>query len=64
MKAGDLIRYTGFGEGDDTIGVVVSVSNPPTWSTVGRPFAKVVWSLNSGPRYDDVPLEDLEIISE
>jgi hypothetical protein len=61
MKAGDLIQYIGFGAGDDTIGVVVSVSNHPS---VGRPFAKVAWSLRSGPRYDEVPLEDLEIISE
>ena len=57
MKAGDLIRY--IPEGDNVTGVIVSVTLRGKY-----PRAKVVWSLGKGPHYDEVLLEDLEVISE
>ena len=60
MKAGDLVRYRGE-HGDGITGVVASIER----DTAGYvPYARIVWSLKAGPRYDDVPLEDLEVISE
>ena len=60
MKAGDLVRYIGVGGGDNVTGVIVSITNLASW----LPWAEVVWSLRYGPHYDEVPLEDLEIVNE
>ena len=60
MKAGDLVRYLSDIDGDDeALGVIVSVAPGDS-----PPWAEVVWSLTIGPQYDEVPVEDLEIVNE
>ena len=59
MKVGDLVRYIGVGGGDNVTGVVVSVAPGDS-----PPWAEVVWSMPSGAHYDEVPLEDLELVNE
>ena len=58
MKEGDLVRYVSDDTpSDDIIGLVVS-------TTVGKRWAEVIWSLESGPHRDAVPRASLEVINE
>ena len=58
--AGDLVRYVADDIPDDVIGVVVKTVR----SRFEEPVAHVIWSLKTGPHYDECPEKSLEVINE
>jgi hypothetical protein len=61
MIAGDLVRYVSDGDPDDVIGVVVKMKRSRFDDTAD---VHVLWSLETGPHYDECPEKSLEVISE
>ena len=69
MKEGDLVRYVSDDTpSDDVIGLVISTSGTIITEPPGRygdgGWAEVIWSLESGPHRDAVPMTSLKVVNE